>query len=64
MKEKLAATDMKTRGPFVNRGVQDWYYFDDKEFGGKTKGGVIDFLLRHPNPISKAMSAKWNDDDN
>ena len=62
--DKLAASAMKTRGPFVNRGVQDWYYFEDKAFGGKTKGGVIDFLLRHPNPISKGMSAKWDDDGN
>lgn len=62
--DKLSASAMKTRGPFVNRGVQDWYYFDEKEFGGKTKGGIIDFLLRHPNPISKAMGAKWNDDGN
>ena len=62
--DKLAASAMKTRGPFVNRGVQDWYYFNDKSFGGETKGGVIDFLLRHPNPISKAMSVKWNDNDN
>lgn len=62
--DELAAAQMKTRGPFVNRGVQDWYFFDDKNFGGKTKGGVIDFLLRHPNPISRAMSVRWNDDDN
>ncbi|VAW59563.1 Glucose-methanol-choline (GMC) oxidoreductase:NAD binding site [hydrothermal vent metagenome] len=62
--DKLAVEDMKVRGPFVNRGVQDWYFFDDKAFGGKTKGGVIDFLLRHPNPISRAMSARWNDEDN
>jgi len=62
--DKLAANAIKTRGPFVNRGLQDWYYFDDKKFGGKTKGGIIDFLLRHPNPISKAMGAKWNDDGN
>ncbi len=62
--DKLTASKIKTRGPFVNRGLQDWYYFDDKEFGGKTKGGIIDFLLRHPNPISKAMNTKWNDDGN
>ncbi|MCW8935495.1 MAG: GMC family oxidoreductase [Gammaproteobacteria bacterium] len=62
--DKLTASAMKTRGPFVNRGVQDWYYFNDKKFGGDAKGGVIDFLLRHPNPISKAMSVKWNDNDN
>lgn len=62
--DKLAASAMKTRGPFVNRGLQEWYYFNDKSFGGETKGGLIDFLLRHPNPISKAMSTRWNDNDN
>ncbi len=62
--DRLAASAMKTRGPFVNRGVQDWYFFEDKAFAGKTKGGIIDFLLRHPNPISKAMSTRWNNDDN
>lgn len=62
--DKLAASAMKTRGPFVNRGLQEWYFIDDKSLGGRLKGGVIDFLLRHPNAISKAMSAYWNDDDN
>ncbi len=54
---------LKTRGPFVNRGLQDWYFIDDKAMGGRIKGGTVDFLLRHPNPISKAMSVKWGDDD-
>ena len=62
--DQLTASAMKTRGPFVNRGLQDWYFFEDKAFGGKAKGGVIDFLLRHPNPIAKAMSTRFNDDDN
>lgn len=62
--DQLTATAMKTRGPFVNRGLQDWYFFEDKAFGGKAKGGVIDFLLRHPNPIAKAMSTRFNNDDN
>ena len=57
------AAALKTRGPFVNRGLQDWYYIDDKSFGGRAKGGTVDFLLRHPNPIGKAMSEKWGEDD-
>ena len=57
------AEAMKVRGPFVNRALQDWYYIDDKGFGGRAKGGTVDFLLRHPNPIGKAMSVKWDDDD-
>lgn len=55
------AASFKVLGPFVNRGLQDWYYFNNKNFGGEVKGGTIDFLLRHPNPIAKAMSTKWQD---
>ncbi len=61
--DKLDAEQLKIRGPFVNRGLQDWYFIDDKEMGGSAKGGTIDFLLRHPNAISKAMSLKWDDND-
>ncbi len=62
--DELSASAMKTRGPFVNRGLQEWYFIDDRTFGPRAKGGIIDFLLRHPNPISRAMSVRWNDDDN
>ncbi|MEN8205503.1 MAG: GMC family oxidoreductase [Pseudomonadota bacterium] len=57
------AQAMKTRGPFVNRGLQDWYFINDKSLGGRIKGGTVDFLLRHPNPISKAMSVKRDDNE-
>ena len=57
------AAALKQRGPFVNRGLQDWYFIDDKRFGGRAKGGTVDFLLRHPNAIGRAMSEKWDDDD-
>jgi choline dehydrogenase-like flavoprotein len=56
------AEALKTRGPFVNRGLQDWYFIDDKALGGRAKGGTVDFLLRHPNPIGKAVGEKWGDD--
>ncbi|HHJ35072.1 MAG TPA: GMC family oxidoreductase [Gammaproteobacteria bacterium] len=58
-----AAAAMKTRGPFVNRGLQDWYFIDDAAMGGRVKGGTVDFLLRHPNAMNKAMAAKWDGDD-
>lgn len=64
--DKLSTRDaelMKTRGPFVNRGLQDWYFIDDSRFGGRAKGGTIDFLLRHPNAITRASAEKWDDDD-
>ena len=57
------ANALKVRGPFVNRGLQDWYYIEDPRFGGRAKGGLVDFLLRHPNPIAKAMSLKWDEHD-
>jgi choline dehydrogenase-like flavoprotein len=57
------AQAMKQRGPFVNRGLQDWYFINDTEFGAPAKGGVIDFLFRHPNAISKANGEKWDDND-
>ena len=54
------AAMLKMRGPFVNRSLQDWYFINDKQMGGRLKGGIIDFLLRHPNPIAKAMREKTN----
>jgi choline dehydrogenase-like flavoprotein len=61
--DQQAAAAMKTRGPFVNRGLQDWYIIDDPALGGRVKGGTVDFLLRHPNAIGKAMGAKWDGDE-
>ncbi len=59
-----AADALKTRGPFVNRGLQDWYFIDDKKMGGRLKGGIIDFLLRHPNPVAKSTFDMWGDNNN
>jgi len=55
---------LKIRGPFVNRGLQDWYTIDDQQFGPRAKGGTIDFLLRHPNEINRAIGEKWDDKGN
>ncbi len=53
---------LKTRGLFVNRALQDWYFIDDPKFNGRVKGGTVDFLLRHANPISRANLQKWGED--
>lgn len=42
-----------TRGAFVNRSLQDWYEYEKD--GKQIKGGTIDFLYEHANPISRAM---------
>ncbi len=57
--DKAAA--LKVRGPFVNRALQDWYFIDNDEMG-RMKGGTIEFLFRHPNPIGRANAQKWGSD--
>ncbi len=55
--EKLA-----TPGLFVNRASQQWYEITDEETGQKMKGGTVDFLWEHANPISKVIKSKWKGD--
>jgi choline dehydrogenase-like flavoprotein len=56
--------DLKVKGPFVNRALQDWYFINAAEIGGRVKGGVIDFLFRHPNPIGRANAQKRDENGN
>jgi len=46
--------ELQQFGTFINRSIQDWYVIDDKEFGARQKGGTIDFVHLHPNPVSRA----------
>ncbi|MGB0723020.1 MAG: GMC family oxidoreductase [Gammaproteobacteria bacterium] len=53
---------LKQMGPFVNRALTDWYFIDDRDFApGRAKGGLIEFLLGHPNPTVRATSALRED---
>ncbi len=52
------AEALKVRGPFVNRALQDWYTYKDKKSGKKLKGGTIEFLFTHPNPVAQANQQK------
>jgi choline dehydrogenase-like flavoprotein len=56
--DQQKTAQLKIRGPFVNRALQDWYYIDDDEMG-RMKGGTVEFLFRHPNPIGRANRQKW-----
>jgi choline dehydrogenase-like flavoprotein len=47
--------DLMKEGVFVNRSLCDFYFTD------KMKGGVVDFLFEHANPISKANRQRWQD---
>jgi choline dehydrogenase-like flavoprotein len=53
---------LQIRGPFVNRALQDWYYYDDPRSGNRMKGGTIDFLFRHANPVARANAQKWGNE--
>jgi choline dehydrogenase-like flavoprotein len=50
---------LKSRGTFVNRSLQEWYEIDEDEFGGTVKGGTVDFLWKHANPIARSIRLKW-----
>ncbi len=53
---------MKLIGPFVNRGLQDFYYLDDPALGGRAKGGTIDFVGNSPSFIHRAMPERRDED--
>jgi choline dehydrogenase-like flavoprotein len=52
---------LKVRGLFVNRALPDWYFYDDPDTGRRRKGGIVEFLFRHANAISRANAQKWDD---
>lgn len=54
----LAKDELFTQGLFVNRALKDWYYTDD------FKGGTVDFLFEHANPIRRANGLKRDDNGN
>ncbi|MBT7369911.1 MAG: GMC family oxidoreductase, partial [Gammaproteobacteria bacterium] len=59
---EVEARQLKIRGPFFNRALQDWYVINDKRrFAGRTKGGTLDFVFDPPSPMSEANSQKWED---
>lgn len=62
--EKLSQKEideLNIRGAFVNRSSQQWYEYEAE--GKKQKGGTIDFLFEHENPIAKALSQVYEGND-
>ena len=45
--------ELMREGVFVNRSMVDFYYTRN------IKGGLVDFLFEHANPISKANRLRW-----
>jgi choline dehydrogenase-like flavoprotein len=51
--KSIPLKDLMVEGLFVNRSLCDWYEIEGM------KGGIVDFLFEHANPISKASKQKW-----
>lgn len=49
--------DLLTPGLFVNRAIKDFYF--TKEF----KGGMLELVFDHANPIRRASFLKWDDEN-
>ena len=58
------AQELAKPGLFVNRTIQDFYEIPDPDTGKIIKGGSIDFLFEHANPVSKAIRQKWDENGN
>ncbi|MDC7243589.1 MAG: GMC family oxidoreductase [Sphaerochaetaceae bacterium] len=54
-KSSFPIDKLLVEGYFVNRVVKDFYFLDKD-----TKGGILEFLFEHANPIRKANSSKWD----
>ncbi|MCB9225210.1 MAG: GMC family oxidoreductase [Crocinitomicaceae bacterium] len=61
------AKALANKNTFVNRCLKDFYEIDDPTFEpcstsekGKVKGGTIDFLIEHSNPMPKAVRNKYD----
>jgi len=51
----LPLKDLLASGLFVNRSLMDWYY--TKDF----KGGTVDVLFEHANPIRRASFSRYDE---
>jgi choline dehydrogenase-like flavoprotein len=56
--QEISLKELMVEGHFVNRVIRDWYELDNK------KGGIVEFLFEHANPIRKASGQKWDNNGN
>lgn len=52
----LKKNKLFTQGYFINRALKDWYRLEDE------KGGMVELIFEHANPIRKAIGQKWGED--
>lgn len=59
------ARNLAAKGLFVNRSIHHWYEIDDDAvFENNVKGGIVDLLFQHANPVPKAFYRKFDKEGN
>jgi choline dehydrogenase-like flavoprotein len=53
----MALKELMVEGKFVNRSLCDWYFYE--EDNKEVKGGIVDFLFQHANPMTKATAERF-----
>lgn len=65
--DAAAKAELASAAPWLNRSVQDFYSFVDPALdpapGHTVKGGTLEFMLSHPNPIGQAVSTAFSGDN-
>ena len=56
--QKIGFDELMQRGTFVNRALQEWYEVQ-LPGRGRAKGGLVEFLFEHANPINRASRLKY-----
>lgn len=51
-------SEINVPGLWVNRSIHKWYEIDNKD-DKPIKGGVVDFVWEHANPMMRAIRSKW-----
>ncbi len=54
----MALKALMVEGKFVNRSLCDWYFYE--EDGKEQKGGIVDFLFEHANPMTQASKQRFD----
>ena len=55
--DSMRLKELMVEGKFVNRSLCDWYFYEEN--GKEVKGGIVDFLFQHANPITRAASERF-----
>jgi choline dehydrogenase-like flavoprotein len=48
--------ELMNPAPWLNRSVHDHYFLRDPATGARSKGGTLEFMLEHPQPIGRALA--------